>query len=60
MDLFNNETVAKKSPFRTGQLTAEADIAGVAVEWVHRYNKRLHSTRGHRPHRELKNTTMVK
>lgn len=60
MDLFKNEIVAKKSPFRTGQWTAEADIADVAVEWVNRCNKRLHSTLDHRPHRKLKNSIMMK
>ena len=48
MGLFKNEAVAKDSPFRTGVLATESDVAEVVVDWVHWYNfDRLHSTLGY-------------
>ena len=48
MGLFKNEAVAKDSPFRTGVLATESDVAEVVVDWVHWYNfDGLHSTLGY-------------
>lgn len=46
--LFKNEAEAKDSPFRTGPLMTESDVADLVVDWVHWYNfDRLHATLGY-------------
>jgi putative transposase len=44
MGLYQNEAVAKNSPFMTGQLKALADVERLTFDWLDWYNRRLHST----------------
>ena len=37
MGLFNNESLANDSPFRTGALKTEIDVIEIVLEWVHWY-----------------------
>lgn len=53
MGLYNDEAIAKGSPFRAGPLKDLADVEELTLDWLDWYNNRcLHSSLGNIPPEE--------